>query len=180
MSGSYAGVFVHNFPSRVSDMHVLVVRDERFRDVKMAGGMAEKISGSDQLETPEEIMKREANSEMGVQVRAARPVFHETKKDRDGVGIHHRYFFLATEVSGLPDLGSEPRKVTETNPSDGSVERLICFWMPLREVADRLFRGQHKAFGAILSALSVDSKMGRDFCMSFGDLLNRFPDPREK
>ena len=189
MSNHYAGVFIYDLSKVVREMKVLCVQDEHYLrrpfdgtrasledngDVKMPGGMMEVVSGDGRDETPEETMKRESVSETGVQVLSGRLVYREEKKDFRTGDIHHRYFFLATEVSGLPSQDAPPRRVTETNPSDGSVERLVCYWRPLRDFARRLFRGQYLAFGAILAELANDQETGREFCMVYGDLLDQF------
>jgi ADP-ribose pyrophosphatase YjhB (NUDIX family) len=191
MRGHFSGVFIHNFTKVVKELMVLVVQDERFMkrafdgtyrslqdngDVKMPGGMSEIVSGDGREETPEETEKREAVSETGVQILSEKLILHEIKKDRRTQSVHHRYFFLATEVSGLPGLDSPPRIVEETNPSDGSVEKLICYWLPLRQFADRLFRGQHQAFGAMLEELARDEK----FYTEFSDLFRKFPAPQRE
>jgi ADP-ribose pyrophosphatase YjhB (NUDIX family) len=146
---------------------VLCVQDNRFGEVKMPGGMSEAVSDGRE-ETPEETMRREAISETGVQVLNARMVLKESRTK------HDRYFFMATEVSGLPDLDSPPRLVTEKNPRGGSVEQLTCYWLPLRDFARRLFPAQYTAFGQVLNELSMDPKIGQAFCMAYVDLLNRF------
>jgi ADP-ribose pyrophosphatase YjhB (NUDIX family) len=175
VSNHYAGVFVCSQVDNPKDICVLCVTDRRFpENVKMPGGMAELVSGG-RNETPEETMKREAISETGVQVISSRLVFVEKKVDPKTGDLHQKYFFLAEEVSALPQVGALYRVVEETNPSDGSVEKLICFWLPLREFAFRLFDGQRLAFSAILAELARNE----EFCDEFLDLLELFQAPEE-
>jgi 8-oxo-dGTP pyrophosphatase MutT (NUDIX family) len=193
---NFCAVFIHNFPLIMEDLQVLCVQDERYLkvgrhydgtlaslvdsgEVKIGGGQAETVSGGRE-ETPKETATREAISETGVQILNGRLVWKRKKVDARKGEIHYQYFFLATEVSGLPSLDAAPREVVETNPRDGSVEKLFCYWLPLREFARRLYRGQYWAFGAILAELAKDEKRGRDFCMTFEDLLREFPAPRSE
>lgn len=167
MGNHYSGVFICNLPTDPSNLMVLCVQDRRFNEVKMPGGMSEAVSGGRE-ETAEETMRREAISETGVQVLAAKMVLKETRLN------HERYFFMATEVSGLPDLDSPARLVTEKNPRGGSVEELTCYWLPLREFARHLFPSQYTAFGQVLNELAMDEKTGQAFCMAYTDVLSRF------
>jgi ADP-ribose pyrophosphatase YjhB (NUDIX family) len=162
----------------VKDTMVLGVQDEKYQEVKMPGGVGETTSSGGN-ESHYLTMKREVNSEAGVQVISARLVLVEKRTNRRTGGLHRRYFYLAEEVSALPALDAPPRQVTETNPGNGSTEVLSCYWLPLREFAKRLFRGQHLAFGAVLAQLASDRETGLEFCIEFADLLEEFPEPSE-
>ena len=155
---------------------VLCVKDERYPEAKMPGGMAEAVTGG-RIESPGETMRREAVSETGVQILSARLLFREKKVDRRSREVHVRNFYLAGQVSALPSLDAPPREVVETNPSNGTTEHLTCFWLPLREFANRLFKEQNPAFGAVLAWLASDDKSGMAFYEEFGDLLEQFPEP---
>lgn len=170
----FSAVFIHNFAESAKKFMVLVVSDVRFpKDVKMPGGMAEIVSGNCRLETPEETARREAISETGVQLLGERLIHTEVKIGRHNGQKHLRYFYIAEKVSALPPLDMQPRSVREMNSNDRSVEDLICFWLPLREMAQKLFKEQHPAFGAILAELAMDPA----FFEEFGDLLTKFPAP---
>ena len=190
MSSHFSAVFIHNF-DWAKELKVLVVQDERYMkhpydgtyeslwdngDVKMPGGMGEVVSGDGREETPGETMRREAVSETGVQVLAGEVVRIEKIEDRRSGDLHEKYFFLATQVSGLPALDAPPRRVVETNPRDKSQEKLVCYWLPIRVFAERLYRGQHQAFGAVLGKLA---SMNTDFFHEYKDLLMQFPEPED-
>ena len=162
----------------VTDIRILGVQDERFEEVKMPGGVGETTS-SGGVESHYLTMKREVNSEAGVQVIKARLVYAESRVNRKTGNLHRRYFYLAEEASALPAFDAPPRQVTETNPGNGSTEVLSCYWLPLREFARRLFKGQHAAFGAMLAQLACNHEAGQDFCNEFGDLLEQFPEPAD-
>lgn len=175
----FAAAFITMYGIKnVRNIMVLCVQDERFGEVKMPGGVGEAMS-SGGGESHYLTMKREVNSETGVQIISARLVFVESRIGLRTRALHRRYFYLAEEVSALPSLDAPPRQVTETNPGNGSSEVLSCYWLPLREFARRLFRGQHGAFGAILAQLACDNKTGQEFCNEFSDLLEQFPEPAD-
>lgn len=194
-TGHYAGVFIHNFPKKMADMRVLGVWDKRFLkrpydpaigakslidngDVKVPGGMPEDVrnGGGNRKETPLETMAREGLSETGVQILMAEQVYLEEVVDRQTGGKHLRYFYIATRVSGLPELDSPIREVDEAN-ADGTKEHLYSCWLPLEQFAKQLYKGQRPAFGAILSWLARDSEKGAEFVDAFMPLLEQFPEP---
>lgn len=162
----------------IKDTWILAVQDEKYQEVKVPGGVAELLS-SGGCESHFLTVKREVNSEAGVQIISARLVFVEKRTNRRTGALHRRYFYLAGEVSALPAFDAPPRQVTETNPGNGSTEVLSCYWLPLREFARRLFRGQYPAFGAVLAQLASDRETGLEFCTEFADLLEEFPEPSE-
>ncbi|MGB8815743.1 MAG: NUDIX domain-containing protein [Minisyncoccia bacterium] len=161
---SFSACFI--LGSYKSDLMVLCVTDTRFPlNVKMPGGMA--IC----KETPEETMRRE--------------VFEETGGTRivDSYLVHvvifknlTQYFYLATRV--IPGFGPDRISKFEENIfcNDVTISYIIARWLPIREFADKLYHGQHGAFGAILVELAKDQR----FLSVYSELLQRFPNPNIK
>ena len=165
MDGHYAGVFVFD----PKDDFVLCVSDSKHpNELKMAGGMS--VEG----ETPEQTARREATEELRTQILAGTRVCTETINGRNGT--HVRHFFLAERISGALEKGAT-WEVEEKDADGKVVEKLTARWVPLREFAEKLFLKQHPAFGAILVKLACQSAK---FCAEYEDLLQRFPEPKNR
>jgi len=127
--------------------YVLVVKDKRFNEPKAAGGMSE--DDEDSITT----LRRELRQELGVDVIEA-VIVHEVNK-----GDHTQYFFLVTEVRGLPaiDEKRELREIKAGVPGDA----LDMSWVTLDEFSRRVYKGQYEAFQKAVKKMAED----RTFCM---------------
>ncbi len=137
--------------------YVLTVQDKRFRDLKAAGGMS--ADGEDPIAT----LRRELRQELGVEVINA-VLVHEVSKTN-----HVQYYFLVTEVSGLPTLDEkrELREIKAGVPGDA----LDMRWATLEEFSRRVYKGQYEAFSrAVIKMAEGD----RAFCMDNMKLLSCF------
>ena len=136
--------------------YVLTVQDERFRDLKAAGGMS--ADGEDPITT----LRRELRQELGVEVIDAVLVHEVDKKN------HIQYYFLVTNVSGLPTL-DEKRELREIKAGVPGDVLHMC-WATLDEFARRVYKGQYEAFSKAVIKMAED----RTFCMDNMKLLSRF------
>ncbi|MFA5935111.1 MAG: NUDIX hydrolase [Candidatus Paceibacterota bacterium] len=129
--------------------YVLSVKDKRFNDLKAAGGMSN--SGED----PKATAIREGMQELGVMITDMIFV-HECFRVN-----HYQYYFLATEVSNLPELDDE-RKMSEIKgkkPGDS----LHMRWVNLVEFSQCVYKGQFVAFKkALLKKAELDQVFAMD------------------
>jgi 8-oxo-dGTP pyrophosphatase MutT (NUDIX family) len=162
MNNHYSGIFVYD----PQDDMVLCVSDSSHpNDLKMAGGMS--VEG----ETPKATAHREALEELRTQIVDSSYAYVEKVSGRNGT--HTRFFLLADKIAGALEKGST-WEVEEKDASGRVVEKLTARWVPLKELADRLFSKQYPAFGAILAKLA---KQSPEFCRKHENLLVRFPEP---
>jgi 8-oxo-dGTP pyrophosphatase MutT (NUDIX family) len=134
--------------------YVLSIKDKRFNEPKAAGGMSEV--GEDPIAT----LRRELRQELGVDVINA-VLVHEVGKQN-----HTQYFFLITEVSGLPaiDEKRELREIKAGVPGDV----LDMSWVTLDEFSKKVYKGQREAFSKAVIKKAEDDRV---FCMDNLNLL---------
>ena len=138
--------------------YALVVQDKRFKDKKAAGGMG------NEGETPLATLIRELRQELGVEVVSAVWVHDMLMKN------HIRYFFLVTEVNGLPAL-DEKRTLAESKAGKTGDVLEMC-WMTMRDFADQIYPKQIPAFAKAIAEMAV---LDQAFCNDNMDILRRFP-----
>lgn len=174
MNDDYAAMFVFD----PADGMVLCATDPKYpEDQKMMGGLSlkgklDEATGKVVKETPLATAIRELLEESRTQVTECTLMFVETIVSRGGES-HTRYFFLADKIGGALEKGAT-WSIEEKNADNVVVEKLTAQWVPLREFADKIFKKQIPAFGAILAELA---RRNVDFCYKYADLLERFPEP---
>ena len=138
--------------------YALIVKDRRFKEPKAAGGMS--ADGED----PGATLRRELRQELGVDVVSA--VFvHEVNKRN-----HTQYFFLVTEVNGLPaiDEKRELREIKAGVPGDA----LDMSWVTLEEFSQQIYKGQFEAFSKAVIKMAEEDRV---FCRDNMKILDQFP-----
>jgi len=140
------------------------VRKTDQNNLKAAGGMNDP--GED-LSKPEKVLERELIEELSIRVEESVLVHQEDYPDSN----HKRYFFLVIKSSNLPNLNV--KKVFQVTEGGKITEELEAGFYRLREFAERLYVGQHKAFAKVLATLAIN----REFFRKYVGLFQKFPLP---